>query len=92
MTTTKMKITRLTSKMDLRGKLSTDLLSNYEIEICREKELKQMEESIISFRFVQFGWQVMEQRTKHIWGDINNDDKDNPCTKQFPTYGDYIYI
>lgn len=52
MTTTKMKITRLTSKMDLRGKLSTDLLSNYEIEICREKELKQMEESIISFRFV----------------------------------------
>lgn len=36
---------------NLRGKISTDILSNYAVEIWREKGLKKMKESMISLRF-----------------------------------------
>ena len=51
-----MKIARLILKVHVRGNLrgiiSTALLSNYVVEICREKGLKQMEGAVISLRSV----------------------------------------
>lgn len=39
-------------RQNLRGKINIDLLRNYVVKIWRKKELKHMEDSMISLRHV----------------------------------------
>lgn len=83
-----MKIARLIfKKIDVRGnlssKISTDLLSSDVAEICREKELKQMEESVSSLSCLVWVIGYSGNTNKHwskregmCFEDINNGNED----------------